>query len=284
MTASVGIAFSGRGDQLSEQLLQDADAAMYQAKRKGGARHQIIDLREQHLADERAGLERDLRGAPARGELRTEYQPIVDTSDGRITGVEALVRWAHPSRGLVMPTVLDTDRRAVRPHHRDRTVGPRAGVPRPSPLAAPPQTDDLTMSVNVSRPATHVARLRGDRRRRALPRPAPIPQLVTLEVTESVFVQDSQRALVVLDELKHIGVKLALDDFGTGYSSLNYLKRFPIDIVKIDQGFVADLEGDPASHAIVFSVIELAHRLGMTVVAEGVETAEQHQQLARARL
>ena len=105
------------------------------------------------------------------------------------------------------------------------------------------------------------------------------PQLVTLEVTESVFVEDSQRALVVLDELKHIGVKLALDDFGTGYSSLTYLKRFPIDIVKIDQGFVADLEGDPASHAIVYSVIELAHRLGKTVVAEGVETPEQHQQL-----
>ena len=96
VTASVGIAFSGRGDQLSEQLLQDADAAMYQAKRKGGARHQVIDLREQHLADERAGLERDLRGAAARGELRTEYQPIVDTTDGRITGVEALAALGAP--------------------------------------------------------------------------------------------------------------------------------------------------------------------------------------------
>ena len=277
VTASVGIAFSGRGDQLSEQLLQDADAAMYQAKRKGGARHQVIDLREQHLADERAGLERDLRGAAARGELRAEYQPIVDTTDGRITGVEALVRWAHPTHGLVMPTVLvpiaeqsglilDIGRWVLERAFPDRHRWQRR------------RTDDLTMSVNVSAQqlmspdfaATVTEVLSGT---------GTNPQLVTLEVTESVFVQDSQRALVVLDELKQIGVKLALDDFGTGYSSLTYLKRFPIDIVKIDQGFVADLERDPASHAIVYSVIELAHRLGKTVVAEGVETPEQHRQL-----
>jgi EAL domain-containing protein (putative c-di-GMP-specific phosphodiesterase class I) len=106
------------------------------------------------------------------------------------------------------------------------------------------------------------------------------PSLVTLEVTESVFVQDRARALVVLNELKRIGVKIALDDFGTGYSSLNYLKRFPIDIVKIDHEFVADLDHDEASRAIVSAVVELSHRLGMKVVAEGVETIEQYRQLA----
>jgi EAL domain-containing protein (putative c-di-GMP-specific phosphodiesterase class I) len=105
------------------------------------------------------------------------------------------------------------------------------------------------------------------------------PELVVLEMTESVFVQDSQRASIVLGELSRLGVKIALDDFGTGYSSLTYLKTFPIDIVKIDQGFVADLEHDRASHAIVFAVIELAHLLGMTVVAEGVETREQRDRL-----
>ena len=99
ITASVGIAFMGPGGQLSEELLRDADTAMYQAKRKGGDRHQIIDLREQHLADQRANLERDLRGAALREELRTDYQPIVEASTGRITGVEALLRWSHPSRG-----------------------------------------------------------------------------------------------------------------------------------------------------------------------------------------
>jgi EAL domain-containing protein (putative c-di-GMP-specific phosphodiesterase class I) len=103
---------------------------------------------------------------------------------------------------------------------------------------------------------------------------------VTLELTEGGFLQDGERALVVLTELKHVGVKLALDDFGTGYSSLSYLKRFPIDIVKIDQAFISDLDEDRASYAIVCSVIELAHLLDMTVVAEGVESAAQHKQLA----
>jgi diguanylate cyclase (GGDEF)-like protein len=278
-TASVGIAFSGPTDQLSEQLLQDADTAMYQAKRKGGARHQIVDLREQHRADERATLERDLRGASKRGELRTEYQPIVETGTGRLTGVEALLRWAHPSRGAVSPTVLVPlaerggliteigrwvlDNACSDRHRWQRDLG----------------RDDLTISVNVSvhqlmSPdyATTVAAV--------LAKTDTEPEAVTLEVTESVFVQDSDRALVVLNELKRIGVKLALDDFGTGYSSLNYLLQFPIDIIKIDQTFVADLGIDPASHAIVAAVVELAHMLGMTVVAEGVETARQHDRLA----
>jgi diguanylate cyclase (GGDEF)-like protein len=279
MSASVGIAFAGPGAQLSEQLLQDADTAMYQAKRKGGARHQIVDLGEQHRADERAGLERDLRGAPVRGELRAEYQPIVDTGSGRIAGVEALLRWDHPSHGLVSPTVLvPIAERSGLITEIGRWVLERACSDRHG-WQDRHQTDDLAMSVNVS---AHQL---------MSPNYAPTvatvlsgtdtnPKLVTLEVTESVFVQDSERALVVLGELKQLGVKLALDDFGTGYSSLNYLKRFPIDIVKIDQTFVADMGRDEASHAIVSAVVELAHKLGMTVVAEGVETAEQHHLLA----
>jgi diguanylate cyclase (GGDEF)-like protein len=279
VTASVGIAFSGRGDQLSEQLLQNADAAMYQAKRKGGARHQIVDLREQSLDVERTGLEIDLRGAPERGELRTAYQPIVETRDGRIAGVEALLRWIHPSRGLVMPTVLvPLAEQAGLITEIGRWVLEQV-CPDRHRWQNRRQTDDLTMSVNVSAQqlmspdfALSVADVLADTDTK--------PELVTLEVTESVFVQDSQRALVVLSELKRLGVKLALDDFGTGYSSLSYLKRFPIDIVKIDQVFVGDMESDRASRAIVFAIVELAHRLGMTVVAEGVETAEQYEQLA----
>jgi diguanylate cyclase (GGDEF)-like protein len=278
ITASVGIAFSGRGDQLSERLLEDADTAMYQAKRKGGARHQIVDLRERDRGAQLDRLERDLHEAPGRGELRTEYQPIVDTRDGRVAGVEALLRWDHPSRGLVTPAVLvplaeqsglitEIGRwvleQACPDRHRWRNG----------------EIDELTMSVNVSAHqlmapdyAAGVAAV--------LARTDTEPRLVTLEMTESVFVQDSERALVVLNELKLLGVTLALDDFGTGYSSLNYLKRFPIDIVKIDRGFVVDMEYDGASQAIVFAVIELAHTLGLTVVAEGVETAAQHEQLA----
>jgi diguanylate cyclase (GGDEF)-like protein len=279
MTASVGIAFAGRGDHIPEQLLHEADSAMYQAKRKGGARHQIIDLREQHMADERVDLEQDLRGASTRGEMRPEYQPIVTTGEGRITGVEALVRWAHPTRGLISPATLiplaeragliaDIGRRVLEQACPDRHRWHRHH-----------QTNDLELSVNISAhqlmSANSTATVEA-----VLLATHTDPHMVTLEMTESVFVQDSERALVVLDDLKHLGVMLALDDFGTGYSSLSYLKRFPIDVVKIDQAFVADLGVDSASHAIVAAVVDLAHVLGMAVVAEGVETALQHREVA----
>lgn len=278
VTASVGIAFSGRGDQLSEQILQDADTAVYQAKRKGGARHQIVDLRELDRAAERTNLEHDLRSALSRGELRTEYQPIIETGDGRITAAEALLRWDHPSHGPVVPTtfipmaeqsglITEIGRWVLDQACRDRLRWRKLD-----------RIDDLSMSVNVSAhqlmapdfTATVETVLAGA---------GTDPQLVTLEVTESVFVHDTERALIVLTDLKDLGVTVALDDFGTGYSSLTYLKQFPIDIVKIDQGFVADVELDEASHSIVLAIVELAHLLGMKVVAEGVETPEQHQLL-----
>jgi diguanylate cyclase (GGDEF)-like protein len=279
ITASVGIAFSGRDNPLSEGLLQEADTAMYQAKRHGGGRHQIVDVREQDLADDQITMEHELRGAPKRGELRTDYQPIVDTGDGRIVGVEALVRWVHPSRGLVMPSVLvPLAERSGLITEIGRWVLDQV-CPARNRWQNRPHTGDLTMSMNVSAcqlmSPDYVATVAA-----VLSATDTDPELVTLEVTESVFVHDSERALVVLGELKHLGVRLALDDFGTGYSSLNYLKRFPIDVVKIDQGFVAELERDRASHAIVAKVVELAHLLGMTVVAEGVETAEQCKEVA----
>ena len=279
VTASVGIAYSGRGDLLSSQLLQDADTAMYQAKRNGGARHQVIDLRERHLASERTNMERQLRGADRRGELRTEYQPVVATRDGRIMGVEALLRWAHPSGGLVLPAVLvPLAEQAGLITQIGRWVLEQA-CPDRNRWGIPGHNDELTVAVNVSAyqlmSPDFVAAVGT-----VLEDSGTDPRLLTLEMTESVFLQDSERAQVVLSELKKMGVNLALDDFGTGYSSLNYLKKFPIDIVKIDQGFVADMNHDPASHAIVSAVIELAHLLDMTVVAEGVETIEQRDQLA----
>jgi diguanylate cyclase (GGDEF)-like protein len=279
LTASVGIAFSRPGVRTAEQLLEAADAAMYQAKRSGGARHQIVDLREQSLADDRAGLEHDLRGAITRGELRTEYQPIVETHTGRVAGVEALLRWAHPTRGMVSPAELipiaeraglitEIGRWVLEQTCRDRHRWQHSRRP-----------DDLAISVNASAHqlmspdyTASVAAVLTDT--------GTEPGRVILEVTESVFAEDAERALFVLDELKHLGVRLALDDFGTGYCSLSYLKRFPIDIVKIDQSFVADMKHDRASRAIVLAVIDLAHTLDMTVVAEGVETAEQHRNLA----
>ena len=276
VTASVGIAFAGRGNHLPELLLEESDTAMYQAKRKGGARHQIIDLRERSLDDQQASLESDLHGAMTRGELRTDYQPIVTIGDGCVTGVEALVRWAHPTRGLIGPAtlipfaehsglIIEIGRWVLERACRDRHV-----------FQNDCPTGDFGQSVNVSAHqllAPGFAATVG----RVLLETDTDPTLLTLEVTESVFIRDSERVLSVLSDLKELGVRLALDDFGTGYSSLMYLKRFPVDIVKIDQGFVADLGRDPASQVIVNAVVEMAHGLGKTVIAEGVETLDQLQ-------
>ena len=274
MTASVGIAFAGRGDQLSAQLLQEADAAMYMAKGRGGGQHQVIDLRELRPVNHQTGLDRDLVGALDRGELRTEYQPIVSTTNGQVIGVEALLRWDHPSRGLVSPLLLiPLAERSGLITEIGRWVLERACRDQRRWAG-----EELMMSVNVSAQqlmspdfATTVSDV--------LSATGADPERVILEVTESVLMQDTERALVVLNDLKRVGVSIALDDFGTGYSSLNHLKRFPIDVVKIDQGFVAELDRDEASLAIVHALVELTKMLGMTVVAEGVETAEQYQQL-----
>jgi diguanylate cyclase (GGDEF)-like protein len=278
VTISVGIACTSTGHERSEELLQEADAAMYQAKRKGGGRHQVVDLREQHLADHRATLERDLHGAQDRGELRAVYQPIVETKAGAVTGLEALLRWAHPTEGMIAPTMLvplaeqSWVINEIGVWILDRACRDRGR------WTADDRPDDLTMAVNLSAVqllepglVASVAEV--------LSATNTDPHLLTLEVTETVLVKDCEQTLRVLRELKELGVMLALDDFGVGYASLNYLKRFPIDIVKIDQSFIADLECDQASHAIVGSVIDLTHRLGMTVVAEGVETAAQRDAL-----
>jgi diguanylate cyclase (GGDEF)-like protein len=280
IAASVGIAFSGPGMQLSEHLLAEADTAMYQAKRHGGGRQQIVDLQEQERSDHLVELERELNGAAARGELRTVYQPVVDIGDGRVTGVEALLRWDSPSQGSVPPSVLiPVAEKGGQIDAIGEWVLEQACDDLHRWQHAESGANELAVSVNVSAHqlmskgyasgvASMVTRFMSD------------PSLLTLEMTESVFIQDAERALVVLNELKCLGVLLALDDFGTGYSSLSYLKRFPFDIVKIDQGFVFDMGHDPSSLAIVSAIIDLAHRLGLKVVAEGVETVIQCADLA----
>lgn len=280
VTASIGIAFAGKGGDVPDQVLQDADAAMYQAKRNGGARHGVLDLRQQRLANHQASLQRDLRRARVRGELRVDYQPIVATADGRITGVEALLRWAHPTRGLIGPDTivplaeqsgLITDigqwvlERACTDRHRWQGSG------RP---------DVLEVSVNVSvrqlMGVDFVASVAG-----VLADTGTDPSSVTLEVTESIFIEDHVRAVLALTDLKRLGVKLALDDFGTGFSSLSYLRQFPVEIVKIDRVFIAGLDVEPG-RLIVTAMVGLAHGLGMTVVAEGVESPGQYDAVAAA--
>jgi diguanylate cyclase (GGDEF)-like protein len=276
VTASIGIAFTGRENEDPAQLLQDADLAMYQTKHRNGGRR-VFDLRDLHLAEHQAGLQRSLPGAAERGELHLEYQPIVTSASGRLAGLEALLRWTHPIRGPVAPTLLiPLAEQADLMSELGQWVLQRALSDRQQ--WEDPQTHDLPMSVNVSAQQFMHSEF-ADLVAAALSTSSTDPRLLTLEVTESIFLRDSERALIVLSELKAIGVSIALDDFGTGYSALSYLLEYPVDTVKSDRSFIAKLGHDPASHAVMSAVIQLAHGLGMTVVAEGVETAAQHDQL-----
>jgi diguanylate cyclase (GGDEF)-like protein len=277
MTASIGIAFTRRGADSPEDLLHDADLAMYRTKRRRGGHLPAFELSELYLVKDQDRLEQALPGAADRGELHLEYQPIVATGTGRLTSVEALLRWKHPSRGPIAPGIL-----IPLAEHTGQIIDIGQWVLQQAwserQRWQSDNADELSVSVNVS---AHQLMSAGfaDTVAAVIDGSSTRPGLLTLEVTESVFVRDGERALFVLNDLKDIGVKLALDDFGTGYSSLGYLRRFPVDTVKVDREFVANIDEDPASHTIVTAVIALAHGLGMTVVSEGVETAAQHQQL-----
>jgi EAL domain-containing protein (putative c-di-GMP-specific phosphodiesterase class I) len=263
------------GDDAAEDLLDSADLAMYRTKRRKHGAHGR-DLRDLHL-EHQVGLSRSLHGAVERGEFQLEYQPIVDTLDGRLTGVEALLRWRHPTRGTVPPMVfipfaeqsgqiVEVGRWVLEQAWRDQHRWRRQ------------HGENVTMSVNVSAHQFMSAGFVGTVAS-LLEATLADPGSLTLEMTESFLVRDRDRALIVLNDLKDLGVSLALDDFGTGYSSLSYLMTLPIDTIKIDRAFIANLGVDPSSHTIVTAIIELAHGLGMTVVSEGVETAEQRHEL-----
>jgi diguanylate cyclase (GGDEF)-like protein len=279
LSVSIGTTVGGPDKRDPEDLLIEADIAMYQVKRKGGAGHQAIDLREQRPVEAWVTLQRDLGEAVQRKELRTEYQPIVRTCDGQILGVEALLRWDLPTRGSISPTILiPLAEQSGAIIEIGRWVLEKALTDRRR-WGAAWEDEGFTMAVNVSAHqlmAPNFVAMVGA----VIASTHTDPELLTLEITESAFVQDTERALTVLNELKGLGLMLALDDFGTGYSSLSYLKRFPVDFVKIDQSFIADLTHDRASHAIVSAIVDLAHRLDLAVVAEGVETRDQCEAVA----
>jgi predicted signal transduction protein with EAL and GGDEF domain len=274
LTASVGIAFSGPGENVSNRLLAKADTAMYQAKRKGGGQHQTIDLREARVTHQRNNLERDLRKAFARDELDVAYQPIVRCADGQVTGVEALLRWTHARRGPVPPaSIVGLAEESDLISHIGRRVLERACSDRRRWLDNYPDTP-LDLAVNVS-PRQLMNTDFTTTVSEALTLTGMDPTALILEVTESIFMEDTERTARVLCAIRDMGIRLALDDFGTGYSSLSYLRRLPIDIVKIDQGFISDIDHTAAGSAVVAAVTNLAHVLGISVVAEGVETQSQ---------
>jgi diguanylate cyclase (GGDEF)-like protein len=278
VTASVGMAFAGPGEDISDQLVVHADIAMYQAKRKGGAGHQVIDLREAMKSNDRHSLETDLRTAFAEGNLDIAYQPVVRSADGSIIGVEALLRWTDPERGSVPAlSMIAIAEQVGLINQLGAWVLERSCRDRGQWLRERP-TMPLDLAVNVS-PRQFMSQNFCRTVRQVLAETCMDPTSLILEVTENVFIDDVERATTLLAELKDLGVRLALDDFGTGFSSLSYLRKLPIDIVKIDQSFIADIGEASTGGAIVAAVTNLAHVLGLQVTAEGVETQVQRDEV-----
>jgi diguanylate cyclase (GGDEF)-like protein len=279
VSASLGLAVGTPGQDQPVDLLRRADLALYRAKADGKARWAIFDADLEAEALRRLEIELDLRQAVDRGELRLHFQPVVELVDGRIAEVEALIRWAHPRRGLLLPTefipvaeatgliipigqwVVEEACRQARCWQDQRPTDP-----------------PLVVSVNLSaRQFQHpdlVANIRQATQEAGLD-----PRQLRLELTESVLIQDLEAARATLGQLKALGIQLAVDDFGTGASSLSYLKHLPIDTLKIDRSFIQGLGQDAQDTAIVRSVVLLAQALQLQVTGEGVETADQAAQL-----
>jgi diguanylate cyclase (GGDEF)-like protein/PAS domain S-box-containing protein len=271
LSTSVGIAYSTGGDARPEALLRDADAAMYRAKERGKGRWEVFDEAMRLSVVQRVETENALHRAIERNEFEVFYQPVVSLHDRSFVGAEALVRWRHPERGLVLPTefitlaeetglVVPLGRWVLEEACRQADVWRRARG-----------DDAFTISVNMSARqlarSELVAEVADALRQSAVP-----PAMICLEITESVLMDDVEVSLAAIRALKSLGIRLSIDDFGTGYSSLGYLKRLPVDAVKVDRSFVDGLGTDPEDSAIVAAVVNLGHTLGLTVVAEGVET------------
>jgi len=276
---SIGAAlFLGRGQNLNE-LLQRADLAMYQAKAQGRNMLCFFDPAMQAAATARSVLEADLRVGLQRAEFFPHYQPVVD-ADGRVLGAEALVRWRHPQRGMVPPgefIAVAEDTGLIMPLGR---LMLRAACDQLAQWAGQPVTAQWTVSVNVSahefRHVDFVQQVVA-----ALQASGASPRRLKIELTESLLLHDVEDTIAKMQVLRRQGVGFSLDDFGTGYSSLGYLKRLPLDQLKIDQSFVRDVLTDPNDAAIACTIVALAQSLGLDVVAEGVETEGQREFLLR---
>ena len=276
VTASIGVAFARSPDQ-AEVVMQNADAAMYRAKRNGRARAAFFDETLTALAAKRVATEASLHLALAGNQFELAYQPIICLDDGHMTGVEALLRWHHPEKGLVLPdqfvgTAEDTGLVVPVGRWALEAACQQLAVWRSQFPLAP----DLTVSVNVSgRQLEHdhfVTDVDDVLRASGIP-----PALLILEITESFFIRDFQAAVGRLTALKRLGVRLAIDDFGTGFSSLFSLSRLPVDTVKIDKAFIDGL--GTRYDAVVSAVVTMGNAFDLQVVAEGIEHRSQRDRL-----
>ncbi len=275
---SVGVAFAEPG-MSADELLRNADAAMYQAKGNGKGHHAVFDPALVAAASERLALGIDLTHALARGELALAYQPVVDLATGAVTGAEALLRWRHPARGAVSPAqfiplaeesglIVELGRWVLEEACRAAAAWP-PGADGPAPGVAVNVSGRQLLRADF--PA-HVAA--------ALAASGLAPGRLTLEITETVLMRDTEAGLTVLRTLKALGVRLAIDDFGTGYSSLRYLQQFPVDVLKIDKSFVDGVARPGHDAALARTIVALGRTLGLRTVAEGVEHETQRERLA----
>ena len=273
LTCSIGVAIYPIDGTNAETLTKHADIAMYRAKELGRNTFQFYSPTMSERTLERLSIEGDLRHALERGEFTLHYQPQVDLGSGAIVGMEALIRWDHPQLGRIAPgrfiglaeemgLIIPIGAWVLRTACAQTKAWQLAGL------------GELRVAVNLSpRQFTQKALLQSIAD--ILRDTGLDARFLELELTESMVMSDVEHAISILRNLKGLGIQIAIDDFGTGYSSLSYLRRFPIDVLKIDQSFVNDISTDPDDAAIVVSIISLAHSLRLKVVAEGVETAEQ---------
>ena len=273
-TASMGIACSSQGYDRPEDILRDADTAMYRAKASGKARHELFDSQMHTRALQALTIENELRRALENGDIQPYYQAIVSLSTGEIAGFEALARWVHPERGLISPAdfiPLAEECGLIVPIGQSMlSQSCNQGAAWQKQFDRP----DMTMSVNLSGKQFRQSLLISEVKK-VLHDSTLAPNHLKLEITETMVIEDIVSAVDMLKQLKGLGVQISIDDFGTGYSSLSYLHRFPFDVLKIDRSFVARMTKDRESLGIVRTIATLAAELGKTVIAEGVETVGQ---------
>ncbi|MGX1318012.1 diguanylate cyclase (GGDEF)-like protein/PAS domain S-box-containing protein [Bradyrhizobium sp. USDA 377] len=271
--ASIGIALAPQDGADLDQLIKNADLAMYGAKAEGRRTHRFFEPEMDASAKARLTMEQDLRQALVNGGFEIHYQPLVDLRSGAVTGCEALLRWRHPERGMVSPAEFI-------PVAEDTGLINELGdwVLRMACNEAATWPAHIRVAVNVS-PVQLKCDTLALRIASALAASGLDPRRLELEITEAVLIRDDEAALSILHQLRSIGVRIALDDFGTGYSSLSYLKRFPFDKIKIDRCFVADIAETGGAPVIVQAVVNIAAASNMTTVAEGVETEAQREML-----